>query len=128
GVTRAAERGELGFERAHLRAENELAVAEHAGDRVVNGASEPAPLRGNVDERDRRGIGAGALILDGVFGRGGASGQPPGAEGEGRAISGVASPPSPVTAGSLPLRIAPTKACSSARNGSAWPTERWRME
>jgi hypothetical protein len=61
-MTRAAERSELGFERAHLRSEDELAMAEHARDRVVDRPPEAPPLRGNVDERDGRGIEAGTLI------------------------------------------------------------------
>ena len=48
----AAELGELGLERAHFRAEDELAMAEHPRDRGIDGAAEPAALRGNVDERD----------------------------------------------------------------------------
>jgi hypothetical protein len=37
-------------------------VAEHARDRVIDRPPETTPLRGDVDERDRRGIKAGALI------------------------------------------------------------------
>src|SRR5882672_11552392 len=162
-MTRAAERGELGFERAHLRPEDELAMAEHARDRVIDRSPEPPPLRGNVDERDRRGNEAGTLIHLGSIarigrkrewvksparsqlGRGGAMEprQPVSRRGPERrrgtlgaarvsrqrmAISSDATPSSPVTAGSLPVRMAPTKDCSSARNGSAWPTERCRIE
>jgi hypothetical protein len=37
---------------------DELAMGEHARDRLVDGAAESAPLRGDVDERDRRGVEA----------------------------------------------------------------------
>jgi hypothetical protein len=37
-------------------------MSEHTGNRLVDRAPEAAPLRGDVDERDRRGIKAGALI------------------------------------------------------------------
>ena len=56
-MTRAAERRELGFERAHLRTKNELAVVEDLGDRGVDGRTQPAALRGHVNKWDRR-IGA----------------------------------------------------------------------
>ena len=136
-MARAAERGQRGFESAHLGSENELAMAEHARDRLVDGSPEATALRGNVDERNRRGIEAGALIHRGHrIDRAGKADrrQPVSRRGPARrratlgsarlsrqrmAISRLATPSSPVTAGSLPLRIAPTKACSSARNGSA---------
>ena len=53
-VAGAAELGERRFERPHLGTENELAVLEHARDRGVDPAAEPAALGGNVDERDGR--------------------------------------------------------------------------
>ena len=49
----AAERRKLGFERAHLGSEDELAMRQYARDGIIDGAAEPAALRGNVDERDR---------------------------------------------------------------------------
>ena len=52
GMARAAEFRELGLERAHFRAEDELAMAEHARNRGIDGAAEPAALRGDVDERN----------------------------------------------------------------------------
>ena len=58
GVARAAEGGELRLEFADFRSVDELAMGEHARDRLVDGAAEPAPLRGDVDERDRRGMEA----------------------------------------------------------------------
>jgi hypothetical protein len=61
-MTRPAERSKLGFERAHLRPEDELAMAKHARDRVVDRSPQSPPLRGNVDEWDRRGIEAGTFI------------------------------------------------------------------
>ena len=61
-MARAAERRKFGLERAHLRSVDELAMREHAGDRVVDGAAEPAALRGDVDERDRPLVEAGMLI------------------------------------------------------------------
>jgi len=56
-MTCAAERRELGFERAHFRPENELAMVQNPPDRGVYGRTEPAALRGHVNKRDRR-IGA----------------------------------------------------------------------
>ena len=61
-MPRAAECGKLGLERAHLGAVDELAMRQHAGDRVVDGAAETAALRGDVDERDRPLVKAGVLI------------------------------------------------------------------
>jgi len=61
-VTGAAERGKVGLDRAHLRAHDELAVGKDARNRVIDRASQPAPLRRNVNERNRRKIGAGVLI------------------------------------------------------------------
>ncbi len=61
-MARAAEGGQLGLERTHLRAEDELAVLEDARNRLVDRPSQTSPLRGDVDERDRCGFGAGALI------------------------------------------------------------------
>jgi hypothetical protein len=48
------------FERAWPQ--DELAMAEHAGNRLVDRTPEPPALRGDVDERDRGGIETGALI------------------------------------------------------------------
>ena len=58
----AAEGREVGLERAHFRPLDELAMVEHAADRVVDGAAETAALGGNVDERDRAAVEAGMLI------------------------------------------------------------------
>ena len=59
---RAAERRKLGLERPHLRPLDELAMREHAGNRIVDGAAEAAALRGDVDERDRPLVEAGVLV------------------------------------------------------------------
>jgi hypothetical protein len=61
-MTGAAKPGKVGLERANLRSHDELAMAEHAINRVVDLATEPTPLRGHVDERDRRGIETGVLV------------------------------------------------------------------
>ena len=45
-----AEFGEFGLELGHFRAVDELAVVEHAGNRLIDGSAEPAALRGEVDE------------------------------------------------------------------------------
>src|ERR1700687_4850504 len=58
----AAEIGKVGLQRAHLRSDDERASDELAIDRAVDLAAEPTPLRGHVDERDRRGIGTGVLV------------------------------------------------------------------
>src|ERR1700738_4802234 len=44
------------------------------------------------------------------------------------AISRLATPSSPVTAGTPPERTAPMNAINSARNGSPWPPGRWMLE
>ncbi len=49
------------LERAHLGAEDELAMRQDARDRVVDGAAEAAALRGDVDERDWPLVQAGVL-------------------------------------------------------------------
>ena len=36
-----------------FRAENELAMVEHARDRLINRIAKPPPLRGDVNERNR---------------------------------------------------------------------------
>ena len=54
------------LERAHLRSLDELAMRQHARNRVVDGAAEPAALRGDIDERDRPLVEAGMLIHDQV--------------------------------------------------------------
>ena len=66
-MARAAKGRELALERAHLGAENELALREHARDRVVNGAAEPAALRADIDERYRPLVQAGMLIHGAIF-------------------------------------------------------------
>ncbi len=57
------ERRKVGFELPHFRAHDELAVIEHARDRRVDCGTEPAALRGDVDERDRRGIEASGWFI-----------------------------------------------------------------
>ena len=42
---------------------------KYARDCVVDGAAEPAALRGNVDERDRPLVHTGVLIHDAIFTR-----------------------------------------------------------
>src|SRR3954454_16816673 len=49
----AAEGAEGCFELTDLRAVNELAVTENAGNGSVDGSAEPPALRGYVDEGDR---------------------------------------------------------------------------
>ena len=44
------------------------------------------------------------------------------------AISRLATPSSPVTAGAPPVRTALRNEINSARSGSSWPTGRWRIE
>ena len=61
-VTGAAERREIGFDRVHLGAQDELAMAEHARDRIVDRAAKPPALGGNVNERDWTGVHADLLI------------------------------------------------------------------
>ena len=61
-VARAAERRKLGFEGAHFRSLDELAMRQHASDRIVDGAAKTPALRRNVDERDRPLVEAGMLI------------------------------------------------------------------
>ena len=63
-MARAAERGKLGLERAHLRPVDELAMRQNARDRVVDRAAKPAALRGHVDEGDRPLVQAGMLIYE----------------------------------------------------------------
>ena len=63
-VPRAAERRKLGLERAHFGSLDELAMRQHARDRVVDGAAEAAALGGDVDERDRLLFKASVLIHD----------------------------------------------------------------
>ncbi len=57
-----AEGGKLGFERAHLRALDELAVRQYVRDRIVDGAAEAAALRRHVDERNRPLVKARVLV------------------------------------------------------------------
>ena len=46
----SAEVGECGLELGHFRTVDELAMREHAGNRLIDRAAEPAALRGDVDE------------------------------------------------------------------------------
>ena len=47
---------------AHLRAQDELAMIEHARDRGIDRAAKAAALRGDVDERNRWAARAGLFI------------------------------------------------------------------
>ena len=47
----AAEGGELGLERPHFRAHDELAMIEHARDGAIDRLAQPAALRADIDER-----------------------------------------------------------------------------
>ena len=64
GVPRAAEAGEFAFKRRDFGPLDELAMRQDARHRVVDGAAEPAPLRRDVNERDRFFVNAGVLIYD----------------------------------------------------------------
>ncbi len=46
----AAEGRQRGLELRHFRTVDELAMREHAGNRLIDGTAEPAALRGDVDE------------------------------------------------------------------------------
>ena len=48
----AAVSGKRGLERGHFRAIDELAVRQHARDRLLHRRAEPAALGGDVDERN----------------------------------------------------------------------------
>jgi hypothetical protein len=52
GMARAAERGELGFECAYLGPQDELAMAQHARDCLVDRSPQASALRSHVDERN----------------------------------------------------------------------------
>ena len=47
----AAVVGERGLQRGHFRTVDELAMREHAGNRLIDRCAEPAALRDDVDER-----------------------------------------------------------------------------
>ena len=66
GVPRAAECREFGLQRPHLGSLDELAMCQHPGNRIVDGAAEPAALRGDVNERDRPLVEAGMLIHENI--------------------------------------------------------------
>ena len=68
-MARAAEGGQFGLQRAHLRALDELAMREHARNRLVDGAAEAAALGGDIDERDRSLVQAGVLIHEDILTR-----------------------------------------------------------
>ena len=61
-MARAAKGREFSLERPHLRSMDELTMRKHTGNCIVDGAAEPAALRGNVDERDRPLVEAGMLV------------------------------------------------------------------
>src|SRR6185369_16939349 len=124
------------LQREHLRPVDELAMGEHAADRLVDRLAEPAPLRADIDEGHgfRRHV-----LVHGVFRHSNRDDQPTtrrgplgaavaaGLAGVSRqriAISRLATPSSPLTAGTLPALTAPRKEMSSARSGSSWPTGR----
>ena len=132
-MTGAAERREIGFERPHLGSLDELAVRQHARNGVVDAAAQAAALRRNVDERNRTALKPRVLIHYLAQTRS-ADIQPATRRGPLRcggavcavrasrqrmAISRLATPSSPVTAGRSPLRTASTNATSSERSGSA---------
>ncbi len=48
----AAESSKRGLELGDFRTVDELAMAHHARDRLVDGLAEPPALRGEVDERN----------------------------------------------------------------------------
>src|SRR5262249_54120198 len=57
----AAEGREVALELAHFGPIDELAMPEHARDRVVDPAAQPAALRRDIDEWERR-VETGVLI------------------------------------------------------------------
>jgi hypothetical protein len=57
GMAGATELGERGFEGAHLGAEDELAMRQHAADRFVDRRPQASALGRHVDERNRRQLG-----------------------------------------------------------------------
>src|SRR3954452_1678787 len=171
----AAEGAEGCFELTDLRAVNELAVTENAGNGSVDGSAEPPALRGYVDEGDRfrahvliygalqnlrmghqHGLTFNVLgivlaprmqlrcvahslqssrslqsILQPTTRRGPLRAEEAGLAGVCKqrvAISRLATPSSPVTAGKPPDRTASRNAINSARNGSSCPTGRCRIE
>ena len=120
------------LQRGHFRTVDELAMGEHAGDRLIDGFAEPAALRGEVDERN--GFWAHMLVHGALQGLRRKTDQPTtrrgplraeeaaglaGASRQRIAISRLATPSSPVTAGTSPVRTASRNAISSARNGSS---------
>ena len=64
GVAGAAERRQVGFDRVYLGTEDELAMGEHARDRVVDLAAKAPALGGNVNERDWTVVHADLLIYE----------------------------------------------------------------
>ncbi len=129
----AAERGQRGLGLTHFRSHDELAMVENARNSLLHAPPKPPALGGNVNERERRGVeacvsihrhkgclaGSGQAVTRRAAARSGVAldtGRP---SRQRMAISRLATPSSPVTAGCSPERIALTKACSSARNGSA---------
>jgi hypothetical protein len=63
-MARSAELCERRLQLTHLRSKDELAMAEHARDCLVNRAPEPPPLRGKINERDGRRLDARMLSRD----------------------------------------------------------------
>ena len=66
GMTSAAKRGEFLLERFDFRPLDELCVRQHASNCVVDGAPEPASLRGYIDKRDRT-LGHARRLIHQVF-------------------------------------------------------------
>ena len=65
-MTRAAKRRELVLQRFDFRPLDELRVRQHASNRIVDGAPEPASLRGYIDKRDRM-LGHARRLIHQVF-------------------------------------------------------------
>src|SRR5262249_61848040 len=126
-VPAAAKHSESRLEGARLRSKDKLTVTVDAGAGCIDGGAEPPPLGGNVNESDRRWIGAQ------IHRTLGPAHQPTTARGPIRcagvaiergarqrvAISRLATASSPLTAGAAPERTARRKASKSARSGPA---------
>ena len=67
-MLRAAEGRKLGLQLRHFGAVDELAMREHAPDRVIDRFAEPPTLRADIDER--HGVGTKMLIHGALYGLG----------------------------------------------------------